>query len=64
MAARSNKTLEDMVAQAAESILDVNGRILGVVLNQVDLERREYGGYYYQYGAYYGPSEGPSGAET
>jgi len=55
---RSHKTSKDMVAQAADSILDVKGRILGVVLNQVDLERREYGGYYYQYyrqyGAYYG----------
>ena len=50
-----------MVAQAAESILDVNGRILGVVLDQVDLERRGYGGYYYQYyrhyGTYYGSGD-------
>lgn len=54
LVAKSHQTTKDMLAQAAGAILDVNGRILGVVLNQVDLEKREYGYYYYQYYRQYG----------
>ncbi|MDF1563922.1 MAG: polysaccharide biosynthesis tyrosine autokinase [Deltaproteobacteria bacterium] len=56
--AKAHATTREMLASTTESLLDVNARILGVVLNQVDVERREYGGYYYRYyrnyGAYYG----------
>jgi len=56
--AKAHTTTRDMLGSATDGLLEVNARILGVVLNQVDVEKREYGGYYYRYyrnyGAYYG----------
>ncbi len=57
------RTNKDLAERAAKSLKDANARILGVVLNDVDLEKRQYGyylGYYYSYGRYYG--EGKSKA--
>ena len=56
---RSHKTSRDMVAQAADSVLEVNGRILGVILNQVNLEGPEYAGYYSTYYRQYRSDEAP-----
>lgn len=46
---------------AVRQLRDVGGRILGAVLNDVDLENREYGYYHYyyyrKYGYYYGSRE-------
>ncbi len=60
LVARAGQTTKEMLGRAAESLLDVNAHILGVVLNQVDLSNKSYG-YYYQYyrgyGEYYGKSE-------
>jgi len=56
--AKSHFTTRELLGSAINGLLDVKARILGVVLNQVDIEKRGYGGYYYQYyqsyGAYYG----------
>jgi capsular exopolysaccharide synthesis family protein len=50
---------------AARQLQDVGGNILGAVLNDVDLENRRYGYYYYytyrKYGSYYGAPEGEDG---
>jgi Mrp family chromosome partitioning ATPase len=32
----------------------VNAKILGVIINRVDIHRGEYGYYYYRYHYYYG----------
>jgi Mrp family chromosome partitioning ATPase len=47
-----------MIKRALTQLKDVNARILGAVINDLDLESREYGYYYYrQYGYYYGEKE-------
>jgi Mrp family chromosome partitioning ATPase len=47
---RGFKTRKDLARQAARSLRDVGANIAGVVLNDVDLSRGEYG--YYQYYSY------------
>lgn len=46
---RAFKTSKDVARKAARSVSDVGGRIVGTVLNAVDLKRREYSyqDYYY-----------------
>lgn len=51
---RSGVTTLDDAANAARLLRDVNSPILGVVLNDMTLDGRRYGGYYYGYG--YGDS--------
>jgi succinoglycan biosynthesis transport protein ExoP len=58
LVAKSFKTTRDMMMRAKKQLTDIGGRILGAVLNDVDLSRRggSYGGYYYyyrRYGQYY-----------
>jgi capsular exopolysaccharide synthesis family protein len=49
----------DVVRRAVEQIDAVRGRIVGVLLNRVDLRRDGYGyGYYHYYSAYYGSENG------
>jgi capsular exopolysaccharide synthesis family protein len=51
-------TSRDLIKRALTQLKDVNARILGAVINDLDLESREYGYYYYrQYGYYYGEKE-------
>ncbi len=59
---KSAVTSKDMARRTVRSLRDVNARILGAVLNDVDLEDRQGGGYYYyaKYGYYYGEPETPS----
>lgn len=56
---RAFQTRKDLAKQAVRSLRDVNARIAGAVLNDVDFARGEYG--YYQYYAYkkdgYGSAE-------
>jgi capsular exopolysaccharide synthesis family protein len=47
---RGFKTRKDLARQAARSLRDVGASIAGVILNDVDLSRGEYG--YYQYYSY------------
>jgi capsular exopolysaccharide synthesis family protein len=49
--------------QTLRALRDVKAKVLGGVLNNVDLDKRQYGyyqGYYYGYGKYYGEGAGPS----
>lgn len=65
---RAGKTSRDLAQGALRALRDVGGNILGVVLNDVDLSRRGYGGYYTRYHYYrseaytYG-EPGPSDAQ-
>lgn len=59
MVIKGGHTSRDLVKHALRQLQDVNARILGTVINDLDLEQREYGYYYYrQYGYYYGEKEG------
>ncbi len=46
------KTPRETLQQAKEILLQVNARIIGVVINRVDIRRSDYGASYYRY--YYG----------
>jgi succinoglycan biosynthesis transport protein ExoP len=48
------KTPRETLQRTKEAILQVNGKILGVVINRVNIHRSEYGYYYYRYHDYYG----------
>jgi len=46
------KTVKDLVQQAKRQLVDVDARLLGVILNDFDIQRKSYGYYYYY--TYYG----------
>jgi capsular exopolysaccharide synthesis family protein len=48
------KTPRETLQRAKEAISQVNGKILGVVINRVNIHRSDYGYYYYRYNHYYG----------
>jgi len=48
------KTSREALYQAREILTQVNARILGVVINRVDIRRSDYSSYYYRYHYYYG----------
>jgi polysaccharide biosynthesis transport protein len=48
------KTPKETLQRAKEVLHQVNAKILGVVINRVDLQRGHYGYYYYRYHYYYG----------
>ncbi len=52
LVAQAGKTLLDDVAHSARQFRDVEAPILGVILNDMDISDRRYGGYYYAYGGY------------
>jgi capsular exopolysaccharide synthesis family protein len=61
---KSGKTTRHIGRQAVKSIEDANGRLLGVILNDVELAKKKYGYYYskyYRYGSYYGGQYGGYG---
>ncbi len=49
--ARAGRTSRDLARRSVRSLTDVGGKVAGCVLNDLDLERQGYGGYY-QYGYY------------
>jgi len=51
------KTPREALQRAKEALQQTNTRILGVVINRVDIRRSDYGYYYYQYHSYYGEEE-------
>jgi capsular exopolysaccharide synthesis family protein len=59
LVAKSGKTTKETLLHARTSLSAVNARILGCVLNDLDLETGRYGYYHYvnRYGAYYGETE-------
>ncbi|MCU0691205.1 MAG: polysaccharide biosynthesis tyrosine autokinase [Polyangiaceae bacterium] len=66
---RAFKTSRETVADAKRTLQNVGGRVVGAVLNAVDLERSEYKGYYqyayYRKGGYYrSQPESPSRPST
>ncbi len=54
LVALGGKTPRETLQRAKEALLQVNAKILGVVINRVDIQRSDYGGYYYRYHYYYG----------
>ena len=62
------KTIRDVAFQAEKQLNDVNANVLGVIINNLDLDNREYGHYYYyyyhRYGYYYGDKEKTSEAAS
>ena len=52
LVAQAGKTLLDDVGHSARQFRDVEAPILGVILNDMDISDRRYGGYYYAYGGY------------
>ncbi|MCA9519656.1 MAG: polysaccharide biosynthesis tyrosine autokinase [Myxococcales bacterium] len=62
--AKYGKTSREALRHAKQTFERTSARILGVVLNRLDLQSRGYGYYYYydQYGRYYGeqPAKGSS----
>jgi capsular exopolysaccharide synthesis family protein len=59
---RAFKTPRDVVADAKRTLQTVGGRVVGAVLNAVNLDRSEYKGYYqyayYRKGGYYRSTDG------
>lgn len=65
MVVRAAATSKDLARHGLRALLDVGTKTVGVVLNAVDVNRREYAHYYY-YGykrGYYGPSAADGGGE-
>lgn len=54
------RTPRETLERAKEILQQVNAKILGVVINRVDIRRSDYGYYYYRYHHYYG-KEGKKG---
>jgi len=54
LVALGGKTPRDTLQHAKEALLQVNAKILGVVINRIDIQRSYYGYYYYRYHYYYG----------
>lgn len=52
--ARFKKTTKDLAKRMLRTLRDINAPVLGAVLNDVDLESREYGYYSYKRYGYYG----------
>jgi capsular exopolysaccharide synthesis family protein len=55
---KAGSTTRESARRTLRSLADLNARVLGVVLNDVDTKDSRYGTYYYSYGAYYGEKRG------
>ncbi len=54
LVALGGKTPRETLQRAKEMLQQVNAKILGVVINRVNIQRSDYGYYYYRYHYYYG----------
>jgi len=54
LVASGGKTPKETLQHAKEALLQVNAKILGVIINRVDIQKSYYGYYYYRYHYYYG----------
>jgi len=54
LTALGGKTPRETLQRAKEVLQQVNSKIIGVVINRVDIRRSDYGYYYYRYHSYYG----------
>ncbi len=61
---KAGETSRDAAVRTTRALVDVKARVFGAVLNDLDLEDRRYGQYYYYYrSGYYRDSEPkPEGA--
>ncbi len=57
---KAGQTSRDAAQRAVRAINDVNARLFGAVLNDLDLDDRRYGQYYYYYRGRYYREEGPA----
>ena len=57
LVAAGGKTPKETLQHAKEALQQVNAKILGVVINRVDIQKSYYGYYYYRYHYYYGKEE-------
>jgi capsular exopolysaccharide synthesis family protein len=55
---KAGSTTRDAARRTLRSLADLNARVLGVVLNDVDTRDSRYGAYYHSYGYYYGEKRG------
>ena len=62
MVIKSFKVARDLVAQAKRQLTDVDARLIGVILNDFDIQRKSYGYYYYY--TYYGADRDEVGKAT
>jgi len=60
---RAKVTSREAARQSVRKIKDVNARVLGAVLNDLDLKEQQYH-YYYRYGYYYGDRKDPQPSEA
>lgn len=56
---KSFKVAKDLVMQAKRQLVDVEARLIGVILNDFDIQRKSYGYYYYY--TYYGQDRDEQG---
>jgi capsular exopolysaccharide synthesis family protein len=56
MVVKAGRTVREVAMRTKQALDDVNAKLFGVVINDLDLEKRGYGYYYYyqRYGYYYG----------
>ncbi|MHB1846635.1 MAG: GumC family protein [Deltaproteobacteria bacterium] len=59
---KAGQTRHELALRALASLQSVNAPIAGAVLNDLDLESREYGYYYYYRRGYYGEEQGGKAA--
>ncbi len=52
LVAQAGRSLIHDIAASARQFRDANAPILGMILNEIDISDRRYGGYYYAYGGY------------
>lgn len=64
LVAKASKTTKDAVRRARRLLMSVNANIIGLVLNDIDLEQGGYGYSYYYYRRYGYGSDVEKGAET
>ena len=57
LVALGGRTSRETLQRAKEALYQVNAKILGVVINRVNIHRSDYGYYYYRYHSYYGEGE-------
>lgn len=58
---RAGKTPKELVRKASDRVLRVGGKILGVLVNAVDMRKSEYGYYHSYYRSYYRSYYGETG---
>ncbi len=61
---KAGQTSRDLARQAIRRLADVNARVFGAVLNDLDLENQKYGQYYYYYRYGYAYGDKPSASNA